>query len=141
MTGDKNKDIVEEVFSRSMNVDGRVSAFLACLEHPPQVSPEKGQESPSDLKGSSAAKDIDSSDNKPFQSAEARAGAEGKLRGDAQARALAESTARVEAEAAKAMAETKAQRGAVARARAKKRARAKRPGKSSITTRCYHALL
>ena len=69
MTDDKNKDIVEEVFSRSMNVDDRVSALFACFEHPRQVSLEKGQKSPSDLKGSPAGKDIDSSDNKPFQSA------------------------------------------------------------------------
>ena len=69
MTGDKNKDIVEEVFSRSMKVDDRVSALFACFKLPPQVSLEKGQRSPSDLKGSPAEKDIDSSGNKLFQSA------------------------------------------------------------------------
>ena len=69
MTGDKNKDIVEEVFGRSMNVDDRISALFACFEHPRQVSLEKGQKSPSDLKESPPAKDIGSSDNKPFQSA------------------------------------------------------------------------
>ncbi len=69
MTDDENKDIVEEVFSRSMNVDDRTSALFASFEHPPQVSLEKGQKSPSDLKESPAAKDIDSSDNKLSQSA------------------------------------------------------------------------
>ena len=69
MTGSKNKDIVEEVFSRSMKLDDRASALFACSEHPPQVSLEKREKSPSDLKGSPAAKDIDSSGNKPFQSA------------------------------------------------------------------------
>ncbi len=69
MTGDKNKNIVEEVFSRSMNVDDRISALFACFEHPPQDSLEEGQKSPSDLKESPAAKDTGSSDNKPFQSA------------------------------------------------------------------------
>jgi len=68
MTGDKNKDIVEEVFSRSMKVDDRISALLACSKPPPQVSLEKRQKSPSDLKGSPAAKDTGSSGNKPPQS-------------------------------------------------------------------------
>ena len=49
MTGDKNKDIVEEVFSRSMKVDDRVSALLACSKLPPQVLLEKAEKSPSDL--------------------------------------------------------------------------------------------
>ena len=69
MTGDKNKDIVEEVFSRSMKLDDRVSALFACFELPQQASLEKRQKSTSDLKMSPAANDTDSSDNKPFQSA------------------------------------------------------------------------
>ncbi len=69
MTGDKNKDIVEEVFSRSMKLDDRVSALFACFQLPQQASLEKRQKSSSDLKKSPAAKDTDSSDNKPFQSA------------------------------------------------------------------------
>jgi len=62
MTGSKDKDIVEEVFGRSMNVDDRVSALFTCLERPPQVSLEG-------MKQSHAAKDAGSSDNKLFQSA------------------------------------------------------------------------
>ena len=69
MTGSKNKDIVEEVFNRSMEVDDRVSALLACAKLPGQVSLEEGQEGALDLKGSLAAKDADSLGCKPFQSA------------------------------------------------------------------------
>ncbi|MCD6392927.1 MAG: hypothetical protein J7M40_05420, partial [Planctomycetes bacterium] len=78
MTGSKNKDIVEEVFSRSMNVDDRASAFFACSEHPRQVSLEKGQKSPSNSKGSPEVKDAGSLD------------AEERLRIEAEAKALAE---------------------------------------------------
>ncbi len=66
---DKYKDIVEEVFGKSTKADDRVSALFARLKHSPQVSPEKGQMCPSDLKDSPAAKDTGSSGNKPFQSA------------------------------------------------------------------------
>ncbi len=68
MTGGKNKDIVEEVFSRSMKADDRISALFTHSKHPPQVSFEKGKKSPSDLKESPAAKDIGSSGNEQFQS-------------------------------------------------------------------------
>ncbi|GAG22034.1 unnamed protein product, partial [marine sediment metagenome] len=68
MTG-KYKDIVEEVFSKSTKADDRVSALFTHLKHPPQVSLEKGQMCPSDLKEPPAAKDTGSSGNKPFQSA------------------------------------------------------------------------
>jgi len=60
----KYKDIVEEVFSKSKKADDRVSALFTRFKHPPQVSLEKGQMCPSDLKESPAAKDISSSGNK-----------------------------------------------------------------------------
>lgn len=69
MADDKHKDIVEEVFSKSKKADDRVSALFARLKHPPQVSLEKGQMCPSDLKDSPSAKDIGSSGNKLLQSA------------------------------------------------------------------------
>ncbi len=68
MTDGKNKDIVEEVFSRSNQADDRVSALFTHLKHPPLVSLEKDQKSPSDLKESPAAKDTGSSGNKLFRS-------------------------------------------------------------------------
>ena len=68
MTG-KYKDIVEEVFGKSKKADDRVSALFTRFKHPSQVSLEKGQMCPCDLKESPAAKDTGSSGNKPFQSA------------------------------------------------------------------------
>jgi len=69
MTAGKNKDIVEEVFSRSMKVDDRVSALFTYSQLLPQVLSEKDRKISSDPKESLAAKDIGSSDNKLFQSA------------------------------------------------------------------------
>jgi len=66
---DKYKDIVEEVFGKSTKADDRVSALFTRFKHPSQVSLEKGQMCPYDLKESPAAKDTGSSGNKPFQSA------------------------------------------------------------------------
>jgi len=69
MIDGENKDIVEEVFSRSSEADDRVSALFMHLKHPSQVSVEKAETSPCDLKESPAAKDTGSSGNKIFRSA------------------------------------------------------------------------
>ena len=69
MADGKNKDIVEEVFGRSKKADDRISALFACVKKPPQVSLDKGEESSSGSKESPAAKDVDTSGNKLFQSA------------------------------------------------------------------------
>ena len=69
MIDGENKDIVEEVFSRSKEADDRVSALFAHLKDPAHVSVALDEAGPCDLKESPAAKDTDSSDNEPFQSA------------------------------------------------------------------------
>ena len=69
MTDGRYKDIVEEVFSKSTKADDRVSSLFTRLKHPPQVSLENGEMSPSDLKESPAEKDTGSLGNKLFQSA------------------------------------------------------------------------
>ncbi len=69
MIDGENKDIVEEVFSRSKEADDRFSAPFAHLKGPAQVSVALEEASPCDLKESPAAKDTDSSDNELFQSA------------------------------------------------------------------------
>ena len=57
MIDGENKDIVEEVFSRPSEPDDRVSTLFMHLKHPSQVSVEKDETSPCDLKESPAAKD------------------------------------------------------------------------------------
>jgi hypothetical protein len=57
VTDGRYKDIVEEVFSKSKNADDRVSALFTRFKHPPQVSLEKGEMSPSDLKELAVAKE------------------------------------------------------------------------------------
>ena len=59
MIGDKNKDIVEEVFDRSMKVDDRVSALFGCIERLSQVSNEKARISRDKLTDSGEPKDRD----------------------------------------------------------------------------------
>ena len=44
MTGGKNKDIVEEVFGRPIQVDDRVSALFRSIEQPSQVSVETAED-------------------------------------------------------------------------------------------------
>jgi len=58
MNGIKTKDIVEEVFSKSINANDRVSALFKCFEQPRQIALEKEGKTPSELKESSAVKDI-----------------------------------------------------------------------------------
>jgi len=56
MSGGKDKDIVEEVFGRSMKADDRASALFGCIERPSQVSVETAEERRGDLNGSGGAK-------------------------------------------------------------------------------------
>ena len=62
MTDGKNKNIVEEVFGRSMKGDDRVSALFSCIEQPPQAPLETAEDRPSDSNGSLPG-------NEQFQSA------------------------------------------------------------------------
>ena len=57
MSGGKDKDIVKEVFGRSMKVDDRASALFACIERLSQVSAETARGRLGDLNGSGGAKD------------------------------------------------------------------------------------
>jgi hypothetical protein len=68
MSGGKDKDIVEEVFGRSMNDDERVSALFSRITLPSQISVEKSEQGPSDLTEAPAARDIAVSGDKMPQS-------------------------------------------------------------------------
>jgi len=56
MSGGKDKDIVKEVFGRSMKADDRASALFGCIERPSQVPVETTEDCRSDLNGSGGAK-------------------------------------------------------------------------------------
>ncbi len=57
MTVGKDKDIVEEVFGRSMKADDRASALFGCIERPSQVSVETAEDRRCGLNGSGGAKE------------------------------------------------------------------------------------
>lgn len=68
MTDDKKKDIVEEVFSKSMKNDERVSALFKCIDNSPQSPLEpQSEDKPSDLIDSTASTDTEPSDNMNIQ--------------------------------------------------------------------------
>lgn len=69
MSDGKDKDIVEEVFSRSKEGDDRVSALFSHLKSPEQVSVDKEAAGVREPKESPEVKDADASRDKVFQSA------------------------------------------------------------------------